>query len=433
MSIVTEDASSAAKPSTPWASKPNGERLLSALAELLDNQRAIHSFLRGPLYSASAADFPEPYEETLVGVGQLVTRLLHYCQLGHLRPTLIDRRQPLEFSDRSLPPQIGLEEIDDEKVVFVVERLGDARAVIGELCFACAQAYVIAQRPKHPYRGNERAADSIEAEALRYDIAAIVLGLGPIAVNAASDFSQSHELVGHVTITHRQHQVSSSLPAGDLTFLQAIQLALRSDDRSARVLRQLNANQAQDVKRWLAVFDGARAQLMERLGIGPEDLPSDIGPLIVPPIDEAWVESWREQDREHRTPYRDRVSTRHYQTKAIGYAAIGALLSIAPAIFLLADRHTRWLAGLLLVVAGGIGALIGHRRRLNYCGLCAMVVGDDDPRCPKCGARLEGARPYDPDAWEHEALSAEDVIAEAELTRQALAVVQIDRPGERSP
>ena len=411
----------------PWSEKERGEQLLDLFSGLVQ-AHGVERLLGAPFIEETPKFFPDSWEPTLVGAARILHRLLCYVGVEGWELELVDARDPLadEGIKGQQQPVIDFIEAENGKMVFQVDNLGRAEWVPAVLCYEAALAFVATRQAAHPYRGGDRPADAVSQKDHEQAAAATVfLGLGLITVNAAHAFHQDGEIVGNMAVTYRTHMILGALPAGDLSFLLAVQLCLRGTSVSAAapLLRQLQPNQAQAVRRWLAALGGSRDALRTRLGF-PEPAPMVDALALpeVPPLPAHTVSALEEAEEVFRNPLRGESAVRYYEAKTITYLFVGLFAAMVPAGWLAFAGGSRiYIALAVLAVGAGAGALIGSRLRLHYCGACDMVLRARETTCPQCAARLEGDEPRRTLArLREQPEEEEDEEEEDELVRQAL-------------
>lgn len=418
----------------PWADDERASELLDLLAAAVA-EHGPEAMLRhgAELVEPTERLFPDRWEWSLVGVGRLLHRLLRYAGLEEWRLELVDAR-PLteEIRDRTTQPLIELISAERGRLVFQVEQLGPPDLTLGVLCHEVARAFVAARRAQHPYRdgGRDNPEDNQSEQArVKAAVITVYLGFGLVSADVAHAFRQSGEIVGREAITRRAHIFVGALPAGELAFLLAAQLAAlgRTVESAGPVLGQLGANQAEVTRGWLAKLAGAREALLERLGLPareawPAPRPRDPGPGL----DETTEAELRALDEAHARPLRGAEVPRYFERKTVSYLMVGALVGVLPFVFMLLERDLRPLSWLPLLVPAVLGALVGSRRRIEYCGGCWMLLRASERTCPKCGAVTGAPQPLTDEARRG---ADPDEDEDDDLTRQALAArgAAIDR------
>lgn len=403
-----------------WGDKDNADQLLQLLADLIEAHGGKW-LLQGPLVEPTAAFFPDQWEPNMVGLGRLLHRLQHLMGLGGWALELEDARAPLD--DDAPPtqqPVVDFIAAEDGRLAFQVDQLGPAEAVLGALCFEVARAFIAVHQAQHPFRASPATDDSASREAQeRAAVATVYLGLGLITADAAHSFHQQGELIGNYAVTYRAHMVMGALPAGDLTFLLAVQLVLRgvSGAEAAPLLGRLGSNQARDVRQWLELLQGQADQLRQRLGLPDEEPGEALEPPDVPPLDAGLLQDLRDADQRYENPLQGEQTHRYWQAKTVTCLFIGLFIGMVPALILLLTNNGLLVAAIPMVIGGVAGAALGSRRRIYYCGACQMVLRDHEQRCPRCAASMVGDRPWSRlKTWEEQ----DEEEGDDELTRQAL-------------
>ena len=286
-----------------WSDKANADELLDLLAGLIASHGA-ERFLAAELVLESPRCFPDAWEPTIVGVGRILHRLLYYTGLEGWRMELVDGRAPMQEPGKLEQPRIDFLSAENDHLLFQLERVGVPEWVPAALCFEAARAFVAVREPRHPYRDGDQAEAVSQRAQARAAVATVYLGFGLITTNAAHGFASHGEIVGQSTVTWRAHLKLGALPAGDLCFLLAVQLALRGCSLEAAdpLLRQLARDQADEARQWLERLAGAEAELRERLGIGADVRPQPAPLPRVTELPESAVAELRAAEERHERP-----------------------------------------------------------------------------------------------------------------------------------
>jgi len=96
----------------------------------------------------------------------------------------------------------------------------------------------------------------------------------------------------------------------------------------------------------------------------------------------------RAAEEAYQKPNRGLETPRYFERKTVAYMMIGALVAVVPFIIMLLERELRPFSWAPFLILAGVGALVGSRRRMEYCGGCWMLLTPRDQSCPKCGATL---------------------------------------------
>lgn len=198
------------------------------------------------------------------------------------------------------------------------------------------------------------------------------LGLGVLAANAARQNHAVLEGQGFNPLLVAKVGVeleAGYLPASSLTYLVAVQAALRGETKPPAGLVPA---QRREVEAWLEVLD--HATLRAQLGIA-SDAPADKRPTPT-----AFPDAKLEPDAP-----RQKIAFRWRTHRGgLGFIAgmllgIGTSLAAAPAVM-------PW-----LVISGAVGGhLFGRQIRVPRCSACATPLKGLAQRCTKCGAVMRG-------------------------------------------
>ena len=317
-----------------WDEKANAAELLELLSRIVARHGAA-PLLAAPLIEESPRCFPDPWEPSLVGVAQILHRLLRYAGLDGWRLELVDGRAPLAEPLKLAQPRIGFIAAEGDRLSFQLEEMGTPEWVPAALCFEVGRAFVATRESRHPYRATEDDATAASSAALiEAAVATIYLGLGLITTNAAHGFAQEGEIVGQIAVTRRAHLELGALPAGDLTFLLAVQLTLRglSVDEAAPLLQEMAQSQSDDVRAWLKRLVDAGPALRARLGIAATDRPPPIPLPEVGPLPARMLEELEAAEELHLRPHSAVRVTRYWERKTVPGLFIGLFASMVPMI-----------------------------------------------------------------------------------------------------
>jgi hypothetical protein len=367
------------------------EHLVGVLGEFV--ARAGAGPLLLPPVEPGKAAFPDPWAATRAGAALLLRRLAWHAGLDRAIQ-VEDRQVGARPTERKPATRVVLVEVRRNAAVFAIEFIG-ADDVAGTLAHEIGVAFAVLHPVGGvaPYRTAEAPAIAVDPDVdlERGSIAAVYLGLGVLAANAAR---QNHAvlegqsfnplLVAKVGVELE----AGYLPASSLTYLIAVQAALRGETKPPGGLVPA---QRREVEAWLEVLD--RATLRARLGIAG-DAPAG---ERLPPT--AFPDAKLEPDASrHKIAFRWRTSR-----GGVGLVA-GTLLGLGASIATDAALMP-W-----LVIAGAVGGhLFGRQIRVPRCSACATVLKGLAPRCTACGAVMRGDIAHLSDR-----LAAEEQLQDAE-------------------
>ena len=203
-----------------WPPAGAQSELLTRLAALIERGGAAH-FLDAPVVRADDRDFPEPWRPTAAAVERLLVRLLW---LAHVDlDVAIDDLRRFETSDKMLRRSaIAWLATDDGVAHFQIEAIGNDD-VAGLLCHQVGLAYAGWLAGAAAYR------DAAPAPPSERDgsIAAIYLGLGVVATNAALYNRVASKLVGQMSVSETDVVEVGGLAPAEAIYLLAIQAVVR--------------------------------------------------------------------------------------------------------------------------------------------------------------------------------------------------------------
>jgi hypothetical protein len=357
-----------AEPSEPDADAR--ERLLDVLGEYVARAGAASLLL--PPVEPSKAAFPDPWAATRAGVALLLRRLAWHAGLKR-EIEIEDRQAGAPPTERKPATRAPLVEVRRSAAVFALEFIGDDD-VAGTLAHEIGVAFAVIHPPggADPYRIAETSAIDLDVDLERGSIAAVYLGLGVLAANAAHQNHAVPERQGFnpMLVANVGVQLEAGyLPASSLTYLVAVQAAVRG---AAKPPDGLEPAQRREVQAWLDVLD--RAALRARLGILGD------APATERPAPAAFLDAKLEPDAP-----RPKAAFRWRTTRGgIGMIA-GALLGFA-ASFIIGPSLLPW-----LLFGGALGGhVIGRQIRAPRCSACATVLKAPAQSCHRCGAVMRG-------------------------------------------
>ncbi|MGE5183523.1 MAG: zinc ribbon domain-containing protein [Acidobacteriota bacterium] len=362
-----------AEPAAPDAE--TREQLLGVVAEYVARAGA-EPLLLAPVAPGPAA-FPEPWAPTRAGIVLLLQRLAWHAGLDR-EIAIEDRRAGGPPPTERMPEtRVELFELRGKTARFALGFIG-RDDVAGTLAHEIGTAFAAAHRKDDgaaPYRSAEPPVISIDPEVdlARGSIAAVYVGLGVLAANAAfQQYSRAGRFNGAYEPLDYDVLRAGHVPMSALAYLVAVQAVVRGDDAPPP---GLEPPQRDEVIAWLAALRGKRAELRLRLGIAADAQPGT-RPQVVRFADVALEDD----------PAAPKIAFRwHTHRGGVGVLAglaIGAGVAVA-----IATRD----ASVLAVLGGAAaGHVIGRRVDVPRCSACATVVAADATTCRSCGALLRG-------------------------------------------
>lgn len=361
---------------------PDGAQaeLLATLARLIERGGPGH-FLDGPVAAADASTFPETWRPTAVGVERLLLRLLWLAYVD-LEVELEDLRRA-DTSDRLLK-QSTVEWIETRDGVahFQIEQIGNDD-VAGMLSHQVGRAFAAWIDGAAPYREAAPSPPSVRTGS----VAAIYLGLGVLATNAAHYNRVAGKSVGQMAVSETAIVTNGGLSPSEAVYLLAVQAVLRATEVSAHAtLRDDLAAQLRDM---IAALRPHRDDLARWLGldlVAPRPaLERDPAPRVVA------AEARPEPSLRHR--HGGLRTYRFDRGRGNGRAALGLILGLA---ILIVDMVAFGFVTGPLMVAGwlvgatAVGGAIGSREHYDVCVRCAIPAPPAAATCPGCGAEFVG-------------------------------------------
>jgi hypothetical protein len=348
------------------------EQLLDVLGEFV--ARAGTGPLLLPPVEPGEAAFPDPWAATRAGAALLLRRLAWHAGLDRAIE-VEDGQLGARPTDRKPATRVALVEVRRNAIVFALEFIG-ADDVAGTLAHEIGVAFAVLHPPDSvdPYRTAEAPAIAVDPDVdlERGSIAAVYLGLGVLAANAARQNHAVLERQGfHPLLVSRVgvELEAGYLPASSLTYLVAVQAALRGETQPPGGLVPA---QRREVEAWLEVLD--RAALRARLGIAG-DAPAGERPTPI-----AFLDAKLEPDAP-----RDKIAFRWRTNRGgLGLIAgtligIGASIAAAPALM-------PW-----FVIGAAVGGhIFGRLIHVPRCSECATVLEGRAQHCKACGAVMRG-------------------------------------------
>jgi len=382
--------------------------LTDQLAELIARS-GWETFALAPLVRASDSFFPDRYVHGPAGVRTVARRILRHAGLDEVRVRVVDGRAPEAGRAGTLLQQTAIEFVSlaDDLLVLELTELGAPEDVVPSVAHCVGRAYREQRALDRvavagPYRGEDEgsATDDETLEAQRATVAAVYLGFGILAANAAHQYRAAGSQDGYWARTEWVHGNIGGLDASAVSYLLALQLVVRDADAAyiASVVGALAPNQASDVREWSAILRPDAVAQRESLGLvgAPRDWPAEWEPHVEPIDDDELADADLEADEpearqaekwNHRRPV-----WRVRDTRAASGATLGALVGFA---LLVAAAFTGLPTSAMIVVVivsvfGGL--VIGGRVRCDFCSEpdCQALFDATHARCPRCGGRVVG-------------------------------------------
>ena len=368
------------------------EHLLAVLSELVA-QGGPAPFVAPPVALGGEA-FPEPWRPTLGSVRLLLARLAWHAGLDRAI-TLTDARMGAPPTERRPATELATVEVRRNDVAFTLGFLG-VDDVAGTFAHEIGVAYAALHRPAGaaPYRAPAEVGDVVvdaDRDLERGSVAAVYLGLGVLAANAAfQQYTAAGRFNGGYSPLEYDVLRAGYLPMSGLAYLLAVQAVVREQTAPPP---GLSPPQRDEVIAWIDGLRGESDALRRRLGLdggtahGAAPVAAGIAwraaasrttlvrlPAPVEPEDEP----------PDPTPRSIAFRWRSHRG-GVGFLA-GAVLGVGVAA-LVASRS----AGPLIAMGcASVGHVLGRRVLVPRCTACASVVATGAPVCPSCGATLRG-------------------------------------------
>lgn len=363
---------------------PSGAQavLLGQLAELIERGGVAH-LLDAPVVRMDTRDFPEPWQPTLAAVERLLARLFWHAHVD-LDVTVDDLRGEAEPGKLLSRSEISWIQTKDGVAEFQCDAIGNDN-VAGALCHEVGRAYLAWMAAATPYR-DDRGPPSERAGS----IAAIYLGLGVLAANAAEYRRTAGEIRGRTAVTEWDVVMTGGLSTPEALYLLAAQRVLIGAPVDAHTT--LRGELREQLAAMVDALAPHRAALAEHLAI---DLAAPRPPLARDPAPAAVSDDQRpEPDRKqrfagartYRTP-EHRMESRMFFGLVLGIGAAVLLGAIAGA-----GALPLWVYfGVVgaITAAGGVIGLRTFRDRC-YWGKCLAILPRTATACPGCGATIAG-------------------------------------------
>ena len=242
------------------------EHLVAVLADLVAHGGAA-PLLAPPLELGREA-FPDPWRPTLGGVRRLLARLAWHAGLDRAID-VADARMGAPPTERRPATQLETSEVRRKEVAFTLGFLG-SDDVPGTFAHEIGVAYAALHRPTgaEPYREPAEVGDVLvdpDRDLERGSLAAVYLGLGVLAVNAAyQQYATAGRFNGGYDPLEYDVLRAGYAPMSALAYLLAVQATVRGE-KSAPA--GLSPPQRDEVMAWLAELRGQGAELRAQLGL----------------------------------------------------------------------------------------------------------------------------------------------------------------------
>lgn len=363
-----------------WPPDDQQARLLAQLTTLIERGGAGH-LLDGAVARSDDEDFPEPWRPTAVALARVIYRVLWLAHVD-LDVALDDGRTADDDAAMLRQSDLTWTETVDGTAHFAVDAIGNDN-VAGLVCHEVGRAYAAWLTQGQPYRDEPAEPPS----AALGSVAAVYLGLGVVATNAALYERVAGKIVGQMTVTERDQVAAGGLSPAELVYLLAVQATLRDAPIAAHAtLRpELRAHLETMTLALVPHRDALAARLGVDLAAPRTALARDLAPTLV--ADDAYPEPEHRLRHAHLRTYR----VRHVPWRAgvvLGaFAGVGAAMAAA----LVLQQYT---TGPVLAWCSAIGALFGGvrgaLRGADRCARCVTVLPLAVDTCGGCGGRIAG-------------------------------------------
>lgn len=356
--------------------------LLDQLAELIERGGAAR-LLDAPVVKMDTRDFPDPWQPTRAAVERLLARLFWHAHVD--LDVAIDDLRALDAGAQLLSRSaIEWMQTKDGVAEFQLEAIGNDN-VAGALSHEIGRAYLAWIAAATPYREARSAPTDRDGS-----IAAVYLGLGVLAANAAEYHRSAGELRGRTAVTEWDVVMTGGLSNDEVLYLLAVQAVLRDAPIDAHgTLRRELRDRLRDA---IAGLTPHRAELAARLGV---DLAAPRTPLERDPAP-ARVSDAERPEPDRRTRWAGAETYRVSERRTAWGGLLGFLVSIVLVIMLAAATNRGELSPYLLIAAFVVpivvGLILGRRARYDRCywNQCMRIQPPAATACPGCGARIAG-------------------------------------------
>ncbi len=352
-----------------WPLTTADRGLLGELAELI-RRFGAERFATLGLVHADLRDFPDRWEPTIAAVHTVLYRMFWHAYVD--AAIVVDDVRPAAAptDQRLLSSEIELATAADGRVEFHVASIGNDD-VAGALAHQVGTAFLMLA-PRDPFR--DAAQDPTDAQG---SLAAVFLGLGVLATNAAYYQRRVSELIGNSIRSEQQTATAGGLEQRELAFLLAVQDIVRDQPQPA-ALTTLTKIPGDLVASYRAELAPHRDELRTLLAL--DDLP-DVRTLTrsAEPPRPAVVAPARDLRAFNAGKTVFRVPFRSWNPPLL----LGTLGTIAFAVNPIAGGAAA-LAGL---VAGRVISRPGFRCSDQE---CLEITRAELPICPRCGGTVAG-------------------------------------------
>ena len=354
-----------------WPLTRTQRESIVALASMI-RRFGAERFLETPLVRADAKDFPERWEPTLHKVHQLLYRL---CWHAYIDPEIVvfDGR-PVRDNDTRMLRASEIEIVSCETGVarFEVASIGNDD-IAGTLAHKVGQIF-LELAPGEPFRTAAGPSDERTGS-----IAAVFLGLGVVAANAAMYRRHATQVVGR---EERSEQQIAGLEIAEITMLVAVQNLLRDEVQDA--LETLHGQQREWVDRWTDVLDPHEDELREMLGLDEESPSLTLSRPERPRTVAAGTHDENRRFNDGREVARVR---RRSLYGMVGGGILGFVAGAGLFNFMLIIAPVAFVTG---VTAGTAFGFWRWCRPFYTCshGACQRMIPASASKCPSCGGTV---------------------------------------------
>jgi hypothetical protein len=369
-------------------------QLLDDLAHLIARGGAWR-FLRGPVVAPDRGAYPDPWDETREAVGRVLARTAWHAHLD-LEVRIEDLRVPAPASDRDLRgTELELVGVDERGASFALAAIGNDD--IPGLCAHEIGRVFVAQleRSGPPFRTSGGEPGALPDPVIG-SVAAVYLGLGVIATNAARYDRSAGRTAGNTAIHEFEIASAGGLDSRHLAFLLAVQATVRDDVLPA--LDALRPTQAADVAAWREVLDEHEDELVAKLGLrAPDD---DVPSRAASPRPALIDARFAERDLTTFNLGQRVYGVIKHRGGTLAFPAMLVVPAIAAIVLALAGAPGGAIGGAAIIGIGvgpPIGWMIGRRWRYHQCTGCRRTLGMPCTTCRYCGGTVAGeiAHEYD--------------------------------------
>lgn len=361
-----------------WPLTREQQELLVMLASMI-RRFGSERFLDAKLVRADKKDFPDKWEGNLQSMHQVLYRL---CWHAYIDPEIVveDFRPVRDGTGLLRKSEIEIASCTAGVATFHLTSIGNDD--VAGMCAHKIGEVFLDLAPGEPFRETPRVPDEREAS-----VAAVFLGLGVPAANAAMYRRHATEIVGRSERSEQEIAHSGGLDIADIMLLLAIQDILRDEVQDA--LTTLHGPQKEWLEDWKRTLDPHEDELREMLGLDEKREPKPLSrpekPRVAPVFDE------KSRMRFNVGKETMRVVRRSYWPVVPG-AFLGLMLGAAIWNFGLGMPRGPWVW--ILAVCGTIvGTAFAFWR---WCqpyytcttGVCSNLLHRDDKTCHKCGGTI---------------------------------------------